>query len=481
MSTVTVNGSALGTALDDMLGADTIMPGSAPSYQLCKTIYTYHPLGAKIAEEPIREAMAMERNITVPDGPEGMIVEAFTKKWDELDVDKKIFSVHVQARIYGIASIGMVIDGEAAAAPLDLRKYKPGTPISFNTMDPLNTAGSLVMEQDPNKLNYQRPTTIEVQGVKYHSSRCCIVMNEEPIYIEWTSSAFGYVGRSAYQRALFPLKTFIQSMKTDDMVTIKAGLLIAMIKAAGSIIDNIMAKIGAFKRSLLQEGATGGVLQVGADDKIETLNMMNTDLAMTTARKNCIENIATAVPMPAKMINSESFAEGFGEGTEDAKKVARFVDGVRDELRPTYAFFDPIVMQLAWDKEFFARVQALHPEQYPAEMTYETAFYRWKNSFAYEWPSLLTEPASELAKTDKVKLEAITEIVGLLLPQIDPDNKATLINWMCDNLNEMDMMFPNPLVLDAEALANYEPPIPTLTDVVDQPSGQKPKQGLKAA
>ena len=117
-------------------------------------------------------------------------------------------------------------------------------------------------------------------------------MNEEPIYIHYTSSAFGFVGRSVYQRALFPLKSFIQSMITDDMVTRKAGVLIAKIKPAGSIIDKTMAAMTGLKRNILKDAETNNVISIGQDDSVEAINMQNTDTAMTVARKNLLENIA---------------------------------------------------------------------------------------------------------------------------------------------------------------------------------------------
>lgn len=457
-SSVEITSSTLGTPLQSLLCADSIEPGSDASYQLCKLIYLYHPLGARIVETPIEVAMSQQREISVPTGPEGMINEAFFKAWAAMDIDKAIFSVMAQSRVYGIASLGMIVEGEQSADPLDIAKLV-GKSVKFNVMDPLNTAGSLVMIQDPNLADYQKPTTIEVQGTKYHSSRCCIVMNESPIYISYTSSAFGFVGRSAYQRALFPLKSFIQSMQTDDLVSLKSGLIIAKIKSPGSIIDNIMLKISAVKRALLKSGQTGNVLQIGVDEEIETLNMMNTDTAMTTARKNILENIATSVPMPATMLNSETFVEGFGEGTEDAKKEARFVDGMRKKMQPVYDFFDPIVQQKAWDKGFFERVQAMHPEEY-GDISYEVAYRSWCNSFVATWPSLLTEPESELCKTDDVKLKAIIAALEVLMPELDPENKGNLLDWAQQNINENKILFKEPMLLDIEAFKKYVPPEP---------------------
>ena len=73
----------------------------------------------------------------------------------------------------------------------------------------------------------------------------------------------------------------------------------------------------------------------------------------TTARKNILENIALSSDMPAKLLNNETFAEGFGEGTEDAKVVAQYIDRIRTKMQPLYDFFDRIVMYRAWNPDFY--------------------------------------------------------------------------------------------------------------------------------
>lgn len=43
--------------------------------------------------------------------------------------------------------------------------------------------------------------------------------------------------------------------------------------------------------------------------------------------------------MPAIILNSETFARGFGEGTEDARSVAVYIDNIREWLEPLYDYF----------------------------------------------------------------------------------------------------------------------------------------------
>jgi hypothetical protein len=470
-TTVIINSSAMGSALSSMLTTnDDIQPGSSPGYELCKTIYQYHPLGAKLVERPIEIAQSQEREISVPDSPESRVVEAFKNEQTRLGVNNHIRNVMRLARVYGVSSLGVVEEGKKFGDPLDFENlYK--SQITFNVYDPLNTAGSLVLHQDPLAIDFQHVMQIAVNGQPFHRSRSIVVMNEEPIYISYTSSAFGFVGRSVYQRSLFPLKSFLQCVLTDDLVARKVGVLVAKIKQPGSIINNAMIKLFGQKRAVVKEAETGGVISISPDENIESLNFQNADGPYEVARKNIMENIASAAGMPAKLLTEETFAEGFGEGTEDAKAIARYIDSVRTSMQPLYDFFDRVVMYRAWNPNFYKIIQSQYPEY--KTIPYQQAFYRWKNSFSCKWPSLLTEPDSELVKVDEVRLRAVMAWVQLMMPIADPDNKARVIEWAVDNFNALKFLFDTPLVMDYEELANYEPPQPAMGM---QPPGQKPGQ-----
>ena len=346
MSTISLSGSALGNGLSTLLTSADILPGDDPSYQLCKTIFLYHPVGQKMAEAPVKMAQFLPRELSVPDGPEDDVRAAFNAQWEDDGATAIIRNVASQARVYGIASLALIAEGVKPSDPLDVKALADAE-IAFNVLDPLNTSGSLVLNQDPNAIDFQKHRDISVNGVRYHRSRTVTMMNEQPIYIHYNSAGFGFNGRSVYQRALFPLKSFIQTMIADDMVARKAGLIIAMLKTVGSIVDAVWNAAARFKRQLLQVGETNNVLSIDKDDKVESLDLKNLDAPLSTARKHILENIAVAADMPAKLLNAETFAEGFGEGTEDAKLVAMYIEQYRKDMTPIYEFFDNIDWPMA--------------------------------------------------------------------------------------------------------------------------------------
>lgn len=453
--------SSMSPALMSLLVCDDIVPGSSPSYQTCKTIYAYHPLGAKMAEAPMKLAQTQPRTIKITGAPEEELIEAFQKKWDTLGglgADALIRNTHTLGRVYGISALAVMCDKVPSGEAIPLDKLHE-LDISFNVLDPLNTAGSLVLDQDPNKTTFLKPRGISVAGRPYHASRAFIFMNEQPIYIEWTSSAYGFVGRSVYQRALYPLKSYVQTMITDQMVTEKAGLLVMKMKSPGSVIDKLARTFGSVKRQMLKGAKTSNVMSIGVEESIESIDLKNLKDAAEFARNNILKNIATAADEPASLINQETLAEGFGEGSEDAKRIATFVDGIRKEAGPLYRFVDNIVMHQAWTPDFYASIQRKYPDEY-GKIPFETAFYAWKNAFKPEWPNLLVEPDSEKVKTDDVVTKAAIAAFEVLSPQMDPENKARLACWLQDVFNSRETFAATPMEIDEQAMAEYEPPAP---------------------
>lgn len=452
-----------------LLDSDDIQPGMSAGYQTCKTIYLFHPLGGKMVDRPIKMAMNEPRTVHISQayGIEQRLRDAFEREWKALGADKHIANAARISRIYGVSAIAMLVDNQEPSSAVDYRTlYKHN--VTFNILDPLNTAGSIVLNQDPNAQDFQKVDGIRVAGKPYHKSRCVVQQNEDPIYLAYNSAAFGFTGRSVYQRALFPLKSFIQTMRTDDMVSVKGGLLVTKIQGPSSVVNNMMQKLSGIKRMMLKRGKTGEVLQIGANDSIESIDLSNLEKPLDSSRNHILENIAAAADMPAIILNSETFAQGFGEGTEDARSVAVYIDNIREWLEPLYDYFIRICQYRAWSIEFFNSLRADFPE---LKNTYSLYFSSWINNFEYRWPSSLKEPESEKVKVDEIRFKAIVSMLEVLLPQVntDDENRALLIEWAQTNANANESLFPQRLDLDIDSLKANRP---------EQPRDEEPGGGM---
>ncbi|HCI4499774.1 anti-CBASS protein Acb1 family protein [Klebsiella pneumoniae] len=462
-------GSCSHSELMALLDSDDIQPGSTAGYQTCKTIYLFHPLGGKMVDRPIKMAMNESRTVHISQayGIEQRLRDAFDREWKALGADNHIANAARISRIYGVSAIAMLVDNQEPSSAVDYRTlYKHN--VTFNILDPLNTAGSIVLNQDPNAQDFQKVEGIRVAGKPYHKSRCVVQQNEDPIYLAYNSAAFGFTGRSVYQRALFPLKSFIQTMRTDDMVAVKGGLLVTKIKGPSSVVNNMMQKLSGIKRMMLKRGKTGEVLQIGDGDNIESIDLSNLEKPLDSARKHILENVAAAADMPAIILNSETFAQGFGEGTEDARAVAVYIDNIREWLDQLYAFFIRVCQYRAWSIEFFQSLRADFPD---LKNTYSLYFASWINNFEYRWPPSLKEPDSEKVKVDETRFKAIVSMLEVLLPQVntDDENRALLIEWAQANANANENLFPQRLDLDIDSLKANRP---------EQPRDEEPGGGM---
>lgn len=462
-------GSCSHSELMALLDSDDIQPGSTAGYQTCKTIYLFHPLGGKMVDRPIKMAMNESRTVHISQayGIEQRLRDAFEREWEALGADNHIANAARISRIYGVSAIAMLVDNQEPSSAVDYRTlYKHN--VTFNILDPLNTAGSIVLNQDPNAQDFQKVEGIRVAGKPYHKSRCVVQQNEDPIYLAYNSAAFGFTGRSVYQRALFPLKSFIQTMRTDDMVAVKGGLLVTKIKGPSSVVNNMMQKLSGIKRMMLKRGKTGEVLQIGDGDNIESIDLSNLEKPLDSARKHILENVAAAADMPAIILNSETFAQGFGEGTEDARAVAVYIDNIREWLDQLYAFFIRVCQYRAWSIEFFQSLRADFPD---LKNTYSLYFASWINNFEYRWPPSLKEQDSEKVKVDETRFKAIVSMLEVLLPQVntDDENRALLIEWAQANANANENLFPQRLDLDIDSLKANRP---------EQPRDEEPGGGM---
>lgn len=452
--------SNIGLAMSNLITTGDIALGSGPGYETCKNIYLYHPLGAKIAEKPIELAQSQMREIVIPGvGSAGdKCKEEFEKVWEEFGSNNIIFNGMSLSRVYGVAVIALIEIGKDSKKPIDYTKLRKEN-IVFNVYDPLNVAGSLVLDQNPLSPKFLHVTEVAVGGQAFHRSRTRVIMNENPVYLAYQNSGFGFTGRSVYQRALLPLKSFVQTMITDDMVSVKAGVIIAKIKQAGSVINQAMRRLFGGKRDVVKEAIVGNVISIGTEgEEIETLNMQNLEGPFKVARDNILNNIASAVPMPAKMLTDESFAGSLHEGTEDARAQARYIDRIREKMEPLYIWMDKIIQRLAWTPEFFETLKASEEfAEVLADMDYETFFWRASNSFKAKWPSLMKEPDSELVKVDKVKIEGIMSWVQEIMPHLPQEEKAKVLLWANDELNNLRLIFTSRLDLDYEAIAAHTP------------------------
>lgn len=450
--------SGLSSQLWDLLVTQDIVPGATPGYQTCKTIYAYHPLGRKMVELPLEKAFSQERQYSF-DNPEIPIAEElirrFRKEWKKLGgigANTIIYRIGVLSRIYGVGTLLCGTRGEDPNSPLDYSTIHRQE-LYFSMLDPLNTAGSLVLQQDPTAPDFLQPQKVWAAGKDLSTTRTAVLIHEQPIWIEWTDSAFGFIGRSVYQRAFYPLKSYLYSMVADNEIQRKLMLLIAKMEQPGSVLDNRTLRFFGLRRQQLKNSSTGNVLSIGREDAIESLDLHNTDTAGTYARNNIIRNVAAASGMPAILLLDERLADGFGEGSEDAKEISIFVDSIRQQLSGIFSYIDKIVMHRAWNRDWYESAVKNQYSDY-ANIDYEAAFYQWQDSFEAVWPELYRPSENEVLESEEKMVDTTIRVYQAIAPTMDPVNQASLLEWVQGQIQGTKHFCKEDIDFDPEAFVN---------------------------
>ncbi|WP_237929966.1 anti-CBASS protein Acb1 family protein [Buttiauxella sp. S19-1] len=448
----------ISSELTKILDHEGIQPGTDVGYELCKLLWQFHPLGGKLVEKPIEMAMCKPRQYNVATDPDERVVVQFRDTWERMGINEKIKNFFFVSRCYGAAAIGVGTMGAGCSTPLPKFGLQEDD-VYINVWDPLNAAGSMVTDQNPNSPFFQEPkNTLKINGKSWHTSRTLKVFNGTPIYLEYQNSAFGFTGRSVFQRVLFPMKSFVGTMQADDLVSQKAGVLVAKIKQNGSIANGIMAAASKFKRDVVKMARNSGVINIGSEDDVESLNLQNIDKALTTSRDDIISNIATGSDVPAILLKEEAFSKGFSEGSEDSKAVSQYIDGVRQKIEPVMDFFEKMVRYIAWNEDFFNSLKNDFPDIITED--YQTTFYMWEREFTAEWQELIEESPDKRREADSKVVQQATALYTALSPTLDPENRAAVADWVAGIVNGTQTYGDFPLIIDIEALSKYQPPPP---------------------
>jgi hypothetical protein len=473
MAEIHINNN-LSSELAEILESDAIQPGTDVGYQTCKLLWQFHPLGGKLVEKPINMAMCKPRSYNVETDPDERVVRQFSEVWERMGLNEKIKNLFFVSRCYGAAAIGIGTDGASCKEPIPTFGLREED-VYINVWDPLNAAGSMVTDQNPNSRFFQQANaTLKISGKNWHPSRTLKIFNGTPIYLEYQNSTFGFTGRSVFQRVLYPMKSYIGTMVANNLVAKKAGVLVAKTEQNGSVASGIMAVATGKKRENVKISENEGVLSIGKNDSIESLNLQNIDKALNAARDNIISDIAAGSDVPAMLIKEEAFSNGFGEGKEDSKAISQYVDGVRQVIEPVMDYFERMVRYIAWSEDFYNSLKNDFPDIITED--YQTTFQMWEREFDAQWQELVEESPDKRRESDSKVVQQAAGLFAILAPQLDPINRAMAADWLSSVTNATETYGDSPMIIDKDALSKYQPPLPQDLNnggQTNQPNGEE--------
>lgn len=408
------------------------------TYQECKDIYRFWPLGKRVASSLPNFAMSADREIIVKDSP-SEIVDQFKKTAESLQLDKQIRKCSIYSRVFGLAAMFVACENVAVTKNLT-RKDVLNNRIVFNVLDPLNIAGIRV-NQDANSLQYQKVEQIQINGGQVvGSKRATAIFNDLPLYLKFSPSTFSFSGPSIYQNMTGVIKSWNRAIVALERIATKAGSIVVK---SNSLAHASGIDIAATKRNLqlirnmendgiaaLNEGGEIEFFQLNGVAEIDSIiNQLNTSLMMALS------------DTPSAILLDKNLANGFADGSEDMKAIIMSVDNFRKlALSPLYNFADPFVMYKAWDDEFIETMKKEYPDLYRGMSNIEI-LTSWVQGFSFKWGNLYPEPEKDRLDTNSVKLDLLQKAKELGANDAD----------LTEELNSMDI-FDNEFDLDSSEL-----------------------------
>lgn len=417
---------------DELLGAYRDL-----SYQECKNIYRYWPLGKRIASQLPNFAMSAPREIIVKDAPSA-VIEQFNKTADSVNLDKQVRKCSIYARIYGLAAMFVACENVKSSDNLT-QKDVINNRIVFNVLDPLNIS-SVRVEQDASSLFYQKVKQITINGNDtVGSKRATVVFNDIPLYLKFNPSTFSFSGASVYQNMTGLIKSWNRSIVSLERMATKAGSIIVKGKDRSHTSG---LTLGAINKNLelIRNMQNDGIANIGEGEveffqlsgiqEVDSLiNSLNTSLMMALS------------DTPSAILLDKNLSNGFNDGSEDMKAIIMAVDNFRKlVLSPLYDFADPFIMYKAWDDEFVEQIKADYPNDYRGLSNVEIV-QQWTKGFSFNWGNLYPEPEKDKIETNSARLDLLTKAkeLGANLQDIQEELNSLEIFGNDMELSEKDV------------------------------------------
>ena len=386
------------------------------SHQDALEFLKHHPLLLAITGKPVIDALGRGFEYSFPDTnivPEAK--ERFEKIANQATVP--VIRAFKLAFVYGAAGIGLVVNNEDPNKPIDTgwfsQQLENGYAIS--TFDSLITAGSFTANIDPNSVEFQKVLDFSVNGKKYHYSRCKVVFNplEDPNYLQWESTAYGFVSASIIKRALPALQDYLLNKIAKRKLLKKVASFVHKQDAKSTVYDKITEYVAKIKRSKVEDLTSGEAVIIGTEESIESFNLSNHQQVMQFLSDDNMDDIANATGWQASYLKHAMLSTGMADGSNDAAQIDKMLYGVQNFTKPIFEWIDDILFYVAWTDSFIDSIALQYPDIYRGK-TINQIRTLWRTGYERVFNPPTAEPAKDKAATDKTTVENISAIATLL-------------------------------------------------------------------
>lgn len=379
------------------------------SYEECRDIYRYWPLGKRVASALPNFAMSAQRKFIVKDAPEEINAK-LSEVANELGIDEIVKKCAVYARIYGLSSIYVAQEKDCKEA----LSYKDiqNKGFTLNVLDPLSMGGSIQIDNDSLSPTFGRPINIHIRGRAVNPNRVCVVYNDIPLFYKFNPSSFAFSGPSIYQNMTLLIRAWNRGIIALQRLATKASAMVKTTKDAANVTGFSLRAVQA-NLEMIRSIENDGIASIRTGDTLEFFQLTGVQEVDTI-----IQQINTGLMMalsdtPSGILLDKNLSVGLNDGSEDMKAILMAVDNFRFHiLKPLYTFVDKYLCYKAFDIDFVKQMIEEYPDLYRGKKVNEV-LTEWMQNYSFEWGELYPQSENEKADTQSKILDNLVKVKDL--------------------------------------------------------------------
>ena len=390
---------------DELLGAYKDL-----SYEECRAIYRFWPLGRRVINALPNFAMSPGRSFKVNHMlPEA--IEALQKAELDLNIERVAFETIAYSRIYGLSFVYVATELEPNQA-VTYDYIQSNKAFKFNILDPLAKGGGIVMDTNPLSPTFNRPVSLNIRGYDIHTQRLYTCYNDIPLYYKFNPSSFSFSGPSVFQNMTLLIRSWNRAIISLQRMATKAS---AMILQSKDNIINTGINIKQLEKTLefLRSIENDGIANIKVGEDIKFFNLTGVSEIDTILNKIQSSILIALSDTPSNILLDKELSSGLNDGDNDMKSIIIAVDNFRkNTLAPLYKFLDKFLCYKAFSIELLFDIKEKYPQFY-SDYTIIEIFNDLLNSYSYEFNELYPKTDNEKADLEGRKLDNLLKIRDL--------------------------------------------------------------------
>lgn len=378
------------------------------TYEECRDIYRYWPLGKRVASALPDFAMSAPRKFFVKDAPEE-VNSKLLETANEMEIDQIVKKATLYARIYGLSALFVTQQGNKKVEDPLTHKDIQNNGVVFNVLDPLSMGGSIQIDNDPLSSTFSKPIDIKIRGNSVHTQRVEILYNDIPLYYKFNPSSFSFSGPSIYQNMTLLIRAWNRGIIALQRLATKAAAMVKTTKESANV-TGFSQTAAAKNLELIRSMENDGIASLRSGDTIEFFTLTGVQEVDTIIQQLNTGLMMALSDTPSGILLDKNLSVGLNDGSEDMKAILMAVDNFRLRmLKPLYLFTDKFLCYKAFSFEFIKEMIDEYPDLYRGKKENEV-LTEWCQNYSFDWGELYPQSDGEKADTEGKRLDNLLKL-----------------------------------------------------------------------